>query len=104
MLQVQEILWIHTKDDHIRSATTYCKAESGNNVRKAQFSYLTLREGYANSGLDKFPGEIHIQYADADRYPTPLHALGDGWHLMGPPVMLQAKQYEWMFTRSVEAR
>lgn len=42
-----------------------------------------------------------IKALDVPDYQTPLHALGDGWKLLGPPLSNEKGITEWWMTQDV---
>ena len=77
---MQKILVLTTRGEHLRSAVVGQLAEDADGVR---------------------PGPVELAPAwDAPRYETPLHALGDGWALLAPPVRRDGGALEWWLTKT----
>ncbi len=86
---MQKILVLATENDHLRCrkcSNRYC--ESGDQVLDATVV------------IGQYPHVIEIKDEPVSDYPTPLHALGDGWRLMAPPVRKNdGVFFEWWFEK-----
>lgn len=80
---MQKILCVGTADDSMRSAIEGWGVEDGDLVKEhherhgSKYTYMNLPVGLV--GSPKCP-----------TYPTVLHAIGDGWKLLGPPTKWSA--------------
>ena len=87
----QEILVLVTKSSHFRDDVTGQIIESG------QFASFVMSVTGLNTRVNQIGAPVVQHYA------TPLHALGDGWKLLGPPkTMYQIPNWcEWWFVKEV---
>lgn len=85
---MQKVLIMSTQTSDLRSEAIGWSAEDSNLVRPGPIG---------NS--PGFPGPYS--------YPTPVHALADGWRLLAPPTQFDVKsgngtvrrEWEWWFTK-----
>ncbi len=90
---IQQILTITTSRPALRADATGWGAEDPSLLRPGPIGYTP-----------GFPGGYC--------YPTPFHALADGWHLLGPPASEQVvingdtgekgDEWTWWMARTVE--
>lgn len=84
---MQKILIMSTDGETLRDANIGYSCDDGDlmaeTIRKRG---LQVPVGYA-------PG-MNIPF-----YATPLHAIGDGWRLLAPPLAYNKDRYEWWFTK-----
>lgn len=98
---MQKILKMSTNGDSVRSTAHGWGAEDGdiasNDIALAMESNSNYR-----SSKDVPVGMIHW-YKGYCTYPTPLHAIADGWKLLAPPSCseeyIAMKEYSWWFVK-----
>lgn len=89
---MQKVLRMSTRNSTLRSEAVGWSAEDGDEAAP-----------YARTDR---PVGLMGYYRDWYCYPTPYHALGDGWKLLAPPVSYQENEldnlvtyYEWWFVK-----
>lgn len=102
-MSYQKILLITTATNSLRAEAISHELEDGHCAFQAMYpiynegnyavSVKKIRKGNSNLGVPNYP------------YPTPLHAMGDKWKLMAPPVEKWdyrqdlITEYIWWFSR-----
>ena len=86
---MQSILKLDTRNLGMRAEVVGWSVESGFEVGFAATNNKTT--------IDKVP-TWKIKRPQLTYYQTPLHALGDGWKLLAPPIKV-GNICEWFFTK-----
>lgn len=120
---MQKVLIMTTEGSDLRSKAIGWSAEDGREAVVAANTAYVERGGRGNTLLVSFREffmnrEVgllgYYGASTSDRfytYPTPYHALGEGWKLLAPPTIIkevcirggekvEATYYEWWFEKS----
>jgi len=86
-----KVLTVSTVYSELRSECIGWTCEDSEEVQKAltyyQCKISTLSVGQVFSAQKSYS------------YKTVLHAIGDGWKLLGPPSKINDKEFEWWLTK-----
>jgi hypothetical protein len=86
----QQLLWIGTESAGIRSPAVGWSAEDGSLAREIGDRHV----GSVLSWNTRSRGHY--------TYPTVVHAMGAGWHVMAPPTQEEDGSWSRMMQRTVE--
>lgn len=102
---MQKILCLFTIEHNLRAKVNNWVYEDGDEVEQAiniyrnrPYTIKREREIYYSLGPNLLSNEDYIpiekvQTPSKIEYPTVLHAIGDGWNLLGPPTALKTEEF-----------